>query len=91
MNVTAMIAKKNRCMRTTRNLQKFLDGALEPSEVSKVLAHLEECRRCGLDVEVYRQIKATLEITASGLDAAAIGRLREFATSLSLAQIDSED
>ncbi|MBA2323614.1 MAG: zf-HC2 domain-containing protein [Pseudonocardiales bacterium] len=40
----------SRCLRTARVLQRYFDGELDdPTTIARVHAHLEECRRCGLN------------------------------------------
>jgi hypothetical protein len=58
-----------RCRQVQRLLQDFLDGQPGNRTASCVAAHLEGCRRCGLDAAVYRAIKVSLgqqrhEVTA---------------------------
>ncbi len=48
------------CRQVGRILQRYLDGDLDQSAADKVADHLEDCRRCGLEVTVYREIKASL-------------------------------
>ncbi|MDQ2710317.1 MAG: zf-HC2 domain-containing protein [Actinomycetota bacterium] len=46
----ARIGRMSRCLRTARVLQRYLDGELDdPTTIARVHAHLEECRRCGLN------------------------------------------
>lgn len=71
-----------RCMRTMRILQSYLDGALDDVSARRATAHLEDCRRCGLEVSVYTEIKAALADNGRAVDADALDRLRRFAEQL---------
>ncbi|MEV6946991.1 zf-HC2 domain-containing protein [Streptomyces sp. NPDC051172] len=70
------------CMRVTRVLQAYLDGATDEVTARRVAAHLEDCRRCGLNAEAYQEIKNALT-RGSEPDADAVERLRGFAEGLS--------
>jgi anti-sigma factor RsiW len=79
----AGIGRMSRCLRTTRVLQRYLDGELDnPSARSRVRAHLEECRRCGLDAATYRAIKHSLRTGRHDIDQLALHRLRHFTQAL---------
>lgn len=71
-----------RCMATMRVLQRYLDGALDEVSARRVASHLEACRRCGLEADVYRQIKVSLGERNRPLDPRAIDRLRSFGEQL---------
>ncbi len=67
-------------------LQGYLDGELDAPTSSQVAAHLEVCRRCGLEATTYLAIKTAIASSAaptSAVDAAAVDRLRQFADGLS--------
>lgn len=70
------------CMRTMRILQTYLDGGLDDLTARRVAAHLEECRRCGLESSVYREIKAALRANNRPVDPQALDRLRRFGEQL---------
>lgn len=59
----------------------YLDGELDAG-AELIAAHLEECRRCGLEESVYADIKASLARQPAEVDPAAIERLRRFSTDL---------
>lgn len=62
-------------------LQSYLDGETDEITARRVAAHLEDCRRCGLEVAVYQEIKQSLaRHEAPAEDAAA--RLRAFGETL---------
>ncbi|MDA8282293.1 MAG: zf-HC2 domain-containing protein [Actinomycetota bacterium] len=68
-------------------LQDYLDGDLDRARVSMVSAHLEQCRRCGMEADAYRRIKDSLaRIGREGRvhpeDRLSVDRLRRFADSL---------
>lgn len=84
---TRMVGMRT-CREVGRVLQTYLDGDLEPSQVGKVAAHLEHCRRCGMDAATYIRIKDSLaRVGRDGLihpeDRLSVERLRRFADSLS--------
>ena len=82
MKVWNTAASRIRCMATMRVLQTFLDGALDEVTARRVAEHLEDCRRCGLEAEVYQEIKAALGAQDRAVDPRAIERLRHFGEQL---------
>ena len=77
------------CYRVARVLQSYLDGEVDADTAGDVAAHLEHCRRCGLEAGTYRAIKAAIAVVPAGgrhpgegVDADALARLRAFAVSL---------
>ena len=70
------------CKQVGENLQSFLDG--ETTEVSSadLSAHLEACKDCGLEVDVYRKIKMVLSNRSEPVDADSLSRLQEFGRQL---------
>lgn len=75
-------ANRVRCMRTTRVLQSYLDGALDDVAAQRVAEHLEACRRCGLEASVYQEIKTTLRHRDRSVDPVTLERLRRFGEQL---------
>ncbi|NUR05210.1 MAG: zf-HC2 domain-containing protein [Streptomyces sp.] len=71
----------NACLRAARALQSYLDGEADQATARRVAAHLEECRRCGLEAATYREIKNALA-RREAPDTAAVDRLRDFGESL---------
>lgn len=77
---------RSECHRVAKVLQSYLDGEAEPATSSRVAAHLEVCRRCGLDASTYLAIKTAI---AAGIresapaEPDAVARLRRFAEGLS--------
>ncbi|NIR39979.1 MAG: hypothetical protein GWN79_20905, partial [Actinobacteria bacterium] len=45
------------CREVGRALQHYLDGNVAEDFAEKIADHLEDCRRCGLEVETYTRIK----------------------------------
>ena len=79
------------CMQVARQLQSYLDGELDEHARSRVAGHLEACRRCGLDADVYREIKAALAHRSSTLPDAPVERLREFAAHIAATDAGGDD
>lgn len=59
-------------------LQHYLDGQLDERRSQRLSAHLEDCRRCGLEADTYRRIKHSLAEHPSAVPADSLARLREF-------------
>jgi hypothetical protein len=67
------------CAEVGRLLQRFLDDELAGEhEVAALIAHLDECARCGLEADTYRRIKRALEERRIDVPAESVARLREF-------------
>lgn len=47
-------------------------------EVDALVGHLEQCKRCGLEADVYRRIKHTVEHQRAAVSEESVQRLREF-------------
>ncbi|MFJ9012523.1 anti-sigma factor family protein [Streptomyces canus] len=69
------------CIQVARVLQAYLDGETDEVTAGPVAAHLEDCRRCGLEAGTYREIKSALTRLEQP-DAGAVERLRVFAEGL---------
>lgn len=76
------------CRQVAQVLQSYLDAELDEATVEKVAAHLEECRRCGLEAETYEALKASLRRGPSGLSQEPVARLRAFGEQLARRKID---
>jgi len=77
---------RSECHQVAKVLQSYLDGESEAPTTSMVAAHLEVCRRCGLEASTYLAIKTAIASTAPSdpaVDADAVDRLRHFADGLS--------
>ena len=71
------------CEEVGRVLQDYLDGVLDDRRARRLAAHLEDCRRCGLEAEIYEHIKASLvHRRAHDLPLDALERLTDFAHDL---------
>ena len=67
------------CRDVGLRLQSYLDDELDPARMERIRAHLEACRDCGLDFDVYSSIKSDIAASRRDPDPNAIERLREFA------------
>ncbi|WP_219413693.1 anti-sigma factor family protein [Pseudonocardia nigra] len=76
------LSEMARCFRTSRVLQRYLDGEADELTAARVAEHLEECRRCGLHAQTYRAIKQALRSGTQDVDELALHRLRAFNRSL---------
>lgn len=81
------VVERRTCHEVGRVLQTYLDGELDQSSVAKVAAHLEHCRRCGMEANTYARIKGALtRVGREGWihpeDRLSIERLRRFADGL---------
>jgi len=59
-------------------LQHYLDGELDDGRSERLAAHLEDCRRCGLEADTYERIKHALADHQLSVPADSLARLREF-------------
>jgi anti-sigma factor RsiW len=69
------------CMHVGPKLQAYLDGEVDEATVRRVAAHLEYCRKCGLEATAYREIKRALA-TREQPAPDALARLRAFGEQL---------
>lgn len=79
------------CHQVGQVLQTYLDDELDDDAARKVAVHLEACRRCGLEVETYEALKASLRRGPAGLAAEPVTRLREFGERLARGEIDPDE
>lgn len=63
-------------------LQHYLDDELDPKRSELIAAHLEDCRRCGLEAETYERIKRTLATRRAEVPVESLARLRGFGRGL---------
>lgn len=70
------------CEQVEAVLQQYLDDELEPSQVPKVLKHLEACKDCGLEADIYTRIKTSLKAHQASPDGASMARIRSLADEL---------
>jgi predicted anti-sigma-YlaC factor YlaD len=73
------------CREVGKLLQRYLDGETDQHATAKVAEHLEDCRRCGLEASIYREIKASLASQATVLPETTLARLRRFGQRLATA------
>jgi anti-sigma factor RsiW len=65
------------CRQVGKRLQRYLDGEIDDLTARRIMHHLEDCRRCGLEAAEYAAIKASLA-QRDGVADEAVARLREF-------------
>jgi anti-sigma factor RsiW len=70
------------CPEVARLLQRHLDDEVPEHLAVRVEAHLEDCRRCGLEVSTYMQIKDSIRRQGQPVPPESVERLRAFVTSL---------
>ena len=76
------LSEMARCLRTSRTLQRYLDGEADDLTAARVAEHLEACRRCGLQARAYQAIKEALRSGSRDADDLALRRLHAFSRSL---------
>jgi anti-sigma factor RsiW len=67
------------CADVAKWLQRYLDGHLDERRVVRIEAHLDDCRRCGLEADTYIRIKQSLASDRTAIPSDALDRLRHFA------------
>ncbi len=72
------------CQDVARMLQSFLDREVDEGSAERVAAHLEMCRHCGLEADVYREIKASLSRSTPTVSELTLRRLRHFGEELNV-------
>ncbi len=70
------------CRQVAALLQPFLDGELDGERGREVARHLDDCRRCGLEAQTYREMKAALRRGARQPSPESVQRLRQFVARL---------
>ncbi|MCU0271209.1 MAG: zf-HC2 domain-containing protein [Acidimicrobiales bacterium] len=78
------------CHQVGQVLQSYLDDELDEAAAAKVHAHLEDCRRCGLEAETYEALKASLQRGPAGLTGEPVARLRAFGERLARGELDAD-
>ncbi|HVA42662.1 MAG TPA: zf-HC2 domain-containing protein [Acidimicrobiales bacterium] len=71
------------CVQVLAVLQRYLDAEVDDLTARKVRAHLERCRRCGMEHSVYLEIKHSLSRRSPTVEPEALARLRAVATHVS--------
>jgi anti-sigma factor RsiW len=69
------------CREAARVLQACLDGEADEVTARRVATHVEDCRRCGLETAVYREIKNSLA-RQEVPDESTMARLCDFGSAL---------
>jgi hypothetical protein len=64
-----------------RLVQSYLDDMTGEATARRVAEHLDDCRRCGLEAEVYRGIKQSLA-RSGAVGPEEVARLHTFADRL---------
>jgi anti-sigma factor RsiW len=70
------------CRAVGRWIQSYVDDELEPDRRGQIAEHLEACRRCGLELSTYREVKASLGRERPEVAPDALDRLRRFGAAL---------
>lgn len=78
------------CRQVGALLQHYLDGHIDADRARRIEAHLEQCRRCGMEAETYARIKAPLAAHRPDVPAESIDRLRQFGARLARGEDPSE-
>ena len=65
------------CGETLELLQQHLDGELPVEQARRVAEHLDHCRMCDEESDIYRQIKHAI-LTSGDVDPAVVLRLERF-------------
>ena len=66
------------CHQVSELLQSFLDGEIDAVRADRIAAHLDDCRRCGLEAETYEHIKSSLAARRPEVPDESVERLRAF-------------
>lgn len=83
--------KQMSCHQVGEVLQSYLDNELDDNVARKVAAHLDDCRRCGLEAATYEALKVSLRRGPAGLADEPVTRLREFGERLTRGEIDPDE
>jgi anti-sigma factor RsiW len=76
------------CHQVAELLQTYLDSELDDDRARRVAAHLDDCRRCGLEAEVYEALRDSLQRRALLWEDEPVERLREFGQRLARGEMD---
>lgn len=79
------------CRQVAKVLQSFLDGEVDQITAERVEMHLEMCRRCGMESDVYREIKSSLARTGEPVPETTLRRLRRFGEQLMADHHEDDD
>ena len=72
------------CRQVGRVLQSYLDGELAYERRGGVLAHLEDCERCGLEADTIERMKTALRRRTPEVPLEVLDSLRSFSENLLL-------
>lgn len=71
------------CAEVMRSLQSYLDGEIRDElSVRRIAAHLETCRRCGMEAATFWELKTALRSAERDIDPRTVERLKDFARTL---------
>jgi anti-sigma factor (TIGR02949 family) len=87
---TKRAQRKMNCMQVGRALQSYLDDEIDDFTARRIAAHLEDCRRCGMEADAYTELKRALNRRADRIDHAPMDRLRDFSRRLADGDIPPE-
>lgn len=93
MNIIERLTRRRRrlsCHEVGEVLQTWLDDELDVTAARRVAAHLEDCRRCGLEAETYRALKVALHEIPLSLPNEPVARLRTFGERLTRGDLGPE-
>lgn len=95
MNILTRIRRRRMAMRMSCSevgevLQQYLDDELDATRSPRVEAHLELCRRCGLEASIYTDVKDALA-RQGDLPEDSIRRLRHFGERVAAGEIPTDD
>ncbi len=78
MKVKYQIRDMWECRKVGTLLQSHLDGALSVEDARRVTAHLQACRRCGMNAETFKALSAAVAGLSTVVDPDALARLGRF-------------
>lgn len=70
------------CHRTRQVLQSWLDGELGHHDAARVAAHLDLCEHCGIEADLFQQVKDSLASLRAPADPSVVARLEGFAEAI---------
>lgn len=71
-------AQMESCRQAVALLQSYMDDELDEETRQRVAAHVNDCYQCGLEMNVYQLLRASLR-RKSPVPASAVDRLQQFA------------
>ncbi len=74
------------CDHVMEVLQAYLDGEVSGDEAARVAVHLEACRACATESDVYDRIKSSLAVRRRPIDPQIRGALEAFTRDLQVAE-----